>query len=213
MAAPKAPVLGDEKADVSLDETVFGADIKPYLVHEAVRSELNAHRQGTRAAKSRGLVSGGRAKPWRQKGTGRARQGTIRAPQFKGGGVVFPPSPRDFSVKVNKKALKAALRSALSDHAQAGTLALFDGASFETPSTKAAVQLLGDWGQATPTVVVVHEDEAGAAKSFRNVERVLVTVPSELEVAQVVWARSLVVSQAALEAVQARAAQKEAAQS
>jgi large subunit ribosomal protein L4 len=207
MAAPKAPVLGDKKADVSLDEAVFGADIKPYLVHEAVRSELNAHRQGTRAAKSRGLVSGGRAKPWRQKGTGRARQGTTRAPQFKGGGVVFPPSPRDFSVKVNKKALKAALRSALSDHAQAGTLALFDGASFDTPSTKAAVQLLGDWGQATPTVVVIHEDEEGAAKSFRNVERVLVTVPSELEVAQVVWARSLVVSQAALEAVQGRAAQ------
>ena len=117
MAAPKAPVLGGAKKEVSLEESVFGAEIKPHLVHEAVRSELNEHRQGTRAAKSRGLVSGGRAKPWRQKGTGRARQGTIRAPQFTGGGVAFPPTPRDFSVKVNKKALKAALRSALSDHA------------------------------------------------------------------------------------------------
>jgi len=151
------------------------------------------------------MVSGGRSKPWRQKGTGRARQGTIRAPQFKGGGVTFPPTPRDFSLKVNKKALKAALRSALSDHAQAGTLALFDGASFETPSTKDAVALLSGWDQETPTVVVVTEDEAGAAKSFRNLDRVLVTVPSELEVAQVVWARSLVVSQSALEAVQGRA--------
>ena len=206
MAAPKAPLIGgSKKSDVSLDETVFGADVKPHLVHEAVRSELNAHRQGTRAAKSRGMVEGGRAKPWRQKGTGRARQGTTRAPQFKGGGVVFPPTPRDFSVKVNKKALKAALRSALSDHAQAGTLALFDGASFDSPSTKNAVQLLGDWGQQKPTVVIVGEDEEAAAKSFRNLDRVLVTVPSELEVAQVVWARSLVVSQAALEAVQGKA--------
>ncbi len=208
MKAPvRVPVLGGSKTEVTVDDAVFGADVKPHLVHEAVRAELNAHRQGTRAAKSRGMVSGGRSKPWRQKGTGRARQGTIRAPQFKGGGVAFPPSMRDFSVKVNRKALKAALRSALSDHAQAGTLALFDGASFETPSTKAALKLLSDWGQATPTVVVVHEDEEGAAKSFRNLGRVLVTVPSELEVAQVVWARSLVVSQAALDLVQGRAAQ------
>ena len=200
----KAPMLGS-KTEANVDDAVFGADVKPHLVHEAVRAELNAHRQGTRAAKSRGMVAGGRSKPWRQKGTGRARQGTIRAPQFKGGGVAFPPTPRDFSVKVNRKALKAALRSALSDHAQAGTLALLDGASFATPSTKDAVSLLQDWGQATPTVVVVHEDEEGAAKSFRNLDRVLVTVPSELEVAQVVWARSLVVSQAALELVQGRA--------
>ena len=200
----KAPVLGG-KTDVNLDDAVFGADVKPHLVHEAVRAELNAHRQGTRAAKSRGMVAGGRSKPWRQKGTGRARQGTTRAPQFKGGGVVFPPTPRDFSVKVNKKALKAALRSALSDHAQAGTLALIDAGEFSVPSTRMAVDLLKNWAQQTPTVVVVSEDEEALAKSFRNLDRVLVTVPSELEVAQVVWARSLVVSQSALELVQGRA--------
>jgi large subunit ribosomal protein L4 len=205
MAAPKAPVLGGAKKEVSLEESVFGVEIKPHLVHEAVRSELNEHRQGTRAAKSRGLVSGGRAKPWRQKGTGRARQGTIRAPQFTGGGVAFPPTPRDFSVKVNKKALKAALRSALSDHAQAGTLALLDPKSFDTPSTKVASDLLAKWGASTPTVVVVTEEEASVTKSFRNLDRVLVTVPSELEVAHVVWARSLLVSQDALDAVQGRA--------
>jgi large subunit ribosomal protein L4 len=205
VAAPKAPVLGGAKKEVSLEESVFGAEIKPHLVHEAVRSELNEHRQGTRAAKSRGLVSGGRAKPWRQKGTGRARQGTIRAPQFTGGGVAFPPTPRDFSVKVNKKALKAALRSALSDHAQAGTIALLDPKSFDTPSTKVASDLLATWGASTPTVVVVTEEEASVTKSFRNLDRVLVTVPSELEVAHVVWARSLLVSQAALDAVQGRA--------
>jgi len=205
MAAPKAPVLGGAKKEVSLEEAVFGVEIKPHLVHEAVRAELNEHRQGTRAAKSRGLVSGGRAKPWRQKGTGRARQGTTRAPQFTGGGVAFAPTPRDFSVKVNKKALKAALRSALSDHAQAGTLALLDASTFETPSTKGAADLLDTWGQSTPTVVIVTEEEAGVAKSFRNLDRVLVTVPSELEVAHVVWARSLVVTQGALDAVQGRA--------
>jgi large subunit ribosomal protein L4 len=205
MAAPKAPVLGGAKKEVSLEESVFGVEIKPHLVHEAVRAELNEHRQGTRAAKSRGLVSGGRAKPWRQKGTGRARQGTIRAPQFTGGGVAFPPTPRDFTVKVNKKALKAALRSALSDHAQAGTIALLDPKSFDAPSTKVALDLLEKWGATTPTVVVVTEEEASVSKSFRNLDRVLVTVPSELEVAHVVWARSLLVSESALDAVQGRA--------
>jgi large subunit ribosomal protein L4 len=206
MPAPKAPVLGGAKKEVSLEESVFGAEIKPHLVHEAVRAELNEHRQGTRAAKSRGLVSGGRAKPWRQKGTGRARQGTIRAPQFTGGGVAFPPTPRDFKVKMNKKALKAALRAALSDHAQAGTLALLDPTSFDAPSTRGASELLAKWGASTPTVVVVTEEEENVSKSFRNLDRVLVTVPSELEVAHVVWARSLLVSQSALDAVQGRAA-------
>ena len=205
MAAPKAPLLGGAKKEVSLDETVFAAEVKPHLVHEAVRAEMNAARQGTRGAKSRGMVSGGRAKPYRQKGTGRARQGTIRAPQFTGGGVTFPPTSRDFSVKVNKKALRAALRAALSDHAQAGTLGLVSGDSFDKPSTKQAVELLSDWGRQTPTLLVVTEDEEMLIKSFRNLGKVLVTIPAELEVAQVVWARSLVVSEAALPLVNAKA--------
>jgi large subunit ribosomal protein L4 len=204
VAAPKAPIVGG-KGDVTLDEGVFGAEIKPHLVHEAVRAELNDHRQATRGAKSRGMVSGGRSKPWRQKGTGRARQGTTRAPQWKGGGVAFPANGRNFEVKVNKKALRAALRSALSDHAQAGTLGVVDAASFDAPSTKSATALLGTWGKESPTLVVANEDEVNLVKSFRNVERVLVIPPTELEVAGIVWARSLLVSQAALEAVQGRA--------
>ena len=212
MAAPKAPVLaasgkGGAK-EVSLDEAVFSAEVKPHLVHEAVRAELNAARQGTRAAKSRGMVSGGRAKPFRQKGTGRARQGTIRAPQFTGGGVVFPPTPRDFSVKVNKKAMRAALRAALSDHAQAETIGLVSGDSFEKPSTKQAVELLAKWSQQTPLLLVVTEDEEALIKSFRNLEKVLITVAADLEVAQVVWARSLLVSEAALPLVNAKAGAK-----
>jgi large subunit ribosomal protein L4 len=208
VAALKAPVLGGTKKEISLDDAVFGAEIRPSLVHEAVRAEMNARRQGTRAAKSRGLVSGGRAKPWRQKGTGRARQGTIRAAQFTGGGVVFPPSPRSFEVKVNKKAARAALRSALSDHASAGTIGVIDGSKFDSPSTKAAKALLADWGKTTPTVLILTEEETTLIKSFRNLERVLVRVPTDVEVAEIVWARSLLVSEAALPLVQARAAKE-----
>src|SRR5437868_14180494 len=120
MPAVNAPLLdaaGNKSKDVELEEAIFGAEVKPHLVHEAVRAELNADRAGTRAAKSRGLVSGGRSKPWRQKGTGRARGGTIRARQLTGGGVAFPPTMRKFDLKVNRKTRKAALRAALSDHA------------------------------------------------------------------------------------------------
>src|SRR5207248_6437793 len=130
----KAPVLdgsGKKSKDVTLEGAVFGAEVKEHLVHETVRAELNARRSGTRAAKSRGLVAGGRSKPWRQKGTGRARAGTIRAAQFTGGGVVFPPGPRSFEVKVNRKARRSAFRSALSAHASAGTFAVLGDEAFE----------------------------------------------------------------------------------
>jgi large subunit ribosomal protein L4 len=210
VASPKAPLVGGAKKDVSLDEAIFAAEVKPHLVHETVRAELNARRAGTRGAKTRGLVSGGRAKPWRQKGTGRARAGTTRAPQFTGGGVVFAPVMRSFDVKVNRKARRAALRGALSAHAQAGTLALVDGGSFDAPSTKRALEVLGGWGQESPLLVVATEDEEALVKSFRNVDRVLVTVPEELEVAEIVWARSLLVTQAALPLVEARAAGRKA---
>ena len=205
MAAPKAPVLGGPSKDVPLAEAVFAAALKPQLVHETVRAELNARRAGTRGAKSRGLVSGGRSKPWRQKGTGRARAGTVRAAQFTGGGVVFPPGMRSFEVKVNRKARRAALRGALSHHAANGTLALVDGQYFDAPSSRQAAKLVADWGKELPLVVVAHEDEGALLKSFRNLERVLVTVPAELEVAHVVWANALLVSEAALPLVEARA--------
>lgn len=203
--APKAPVLGGAKQqEVSLEASVFAADVKPHLVHETVRAELNAARAGTRAAKSRGLVAGGRSKPWRQKGTGRARAGTTRAPHWTGGGVAFPPSMRSFEVKVNRKARRAAMRGALSDHAANGTLAILDGSGFDVPSTRMAADLLAGWGE-RPTLVVVTEDEDVLVKSFRNLDKVLVATPSELEVAALVWARSLVVSEAALPIVLGRA--------
>jgi large subunit ribosomal protein L4 len=203
--AVKATLLGGSGKDLALDAEVFEADVKPHLLHETVRAELNAARRGTRGAKSRGLVSGGRAKPWRQKGTGRARQGTIRAPQFTGGGVAFPPGMRSFDVKVNRKARRAALRGALSSHAANDSLALLDGSTFDVPSTKQAKGVLEGWGKDAPLLVVAHADEEAVVKSFRNLERVLVTVPEELEVAAIVWARAVVVTQAALPQVEERA--------
>ena len=203
MAKGAAPIVGGS-GTVTLDDAVFGVEPKPHLVHEAVRAELNARRAGTRAAKSRGFVSGGRNKPWRQKGTGRARAGTVRAVQFTGGGVAFPPSPRSFEVKVNRKAYRAALRGALSSHAAAGTLGVVSADRFQEPSTKAAAGLVAEWGQALPLTVVATEGEEALIKSFRNLDRVTVTVPSELEVATVVAARSLLVSESALPVVQER---------
>jgi large subunit ribosomal protein L4 len=204
-SSPKAPVIGGTKAqEVSLEESVFGVELRPHLIHETVRAELNAARAGTRGAKSRGLVAGGRSKPWRQKGTGRARAGTTRAPHWTGGGVAFPPGMRSFEVKVNRKARRAAFRGALSNHAAGGTFAILDGSAFEKPSTRQAAELLAGFGE-RPTIVVVTDEEELLAKSFRNLDRVLVTAPSELEVAALVWAKSVVVSEAALPLVLGRA--------
>jgi large subunit ribosomal protein L4 len=204
-SAPKAPVVGGSKAqEVSLEASVFGAELRPHLVHETVRAELNAARAGTRGTKSRGQVAGGRSKPWRQKGTGRARAGTTRAPHWTGGGVAFPPGMRSFEVKVNRKARRAALRGALSHHAAEGTLAILDGSAFEKPSTREAAELLSGFGE-RPTVVVVTDEEEILEKSFRNLEKVIVTAPSELEVAALVWAKSVLLSEAALPLVLGRA--------
>jgi large subunit ribosomal protein L4 len=214
VAAPKAPVLdasGGSAKQVTLAESVFASEPKAHLVHEAVRAELNARRAGTRAAKSRGLVSGGRGKPWRQKGTGRARAGTIRAPQFTGGGVAFPPSPRSFEVKVNRKVWRSALRTALTDHAQRDSFAIVDPGVFDAPSTKQALAVLDGFGKERPAVLVVTADEENVIKSFRNLDRVLVLEPAEVEVAAIVWARTLLATESGLEGLQRRAGLKEEA--
>ncbi|MFL6010810.1 MAG: 50S ribosomal protein L4 [Gaiellaceae bacterium] len=206
MAAPKAPLLGaSAKKDVALEESVFAAELKPHVVHETVRAEMNADRRGTRGAKTRGLVAGGRSKPWRQKGTGRARAGTTRAPHWTGGGVAFAPTARDFEVKVNRKARRSALRGVLSQHAADGTFGVLDGSGFSEPSTRKASDLLAQWGKEFPVVVVTGAEEQNVSKSFRNLERAAVVTPAELEVAALVWARSVLVTEEALEAVQVKA--------
>jgi large subunit ribosomal protein L4 len=208
VASPKAPLLdaaGKKTKDVTLEAGIFGAEVKPHLVHETVRAELAGDRAATRGFKSRGLVAGGRGKPWRQKGTGRARAGTIRAPQFTGGGAAFQPRT-NFEVKVNKKARKAAFRAALSAHAKEGTLAFVDGSAFGEPSTKQAAGLLEAWGQRAPVLVIATDAEDAFIRSFRNLELVLVITPGDVEVAALVWARSLLVSEAARELMEKRAA-------
>src|SRR4051794_40088362 len=159
---------------VDLDAEAFGARFNEGLVHECVRAELNARRQGSAATRTRAHVRGGGAKPWRQKGTGRARAGSVRSPLWAGGGTVFGPHPRRYTVKVNRKARRAALRSALSIHADRGSIAVLDSAAFGEPSTKAAAAALAKWDQPAPTLLVLGEDEAAAAKSFRNLARVTV---------------------------------------
>jgi large subunit ribosomal protein L4 len=204
MAAPKAPMLdasGKKAKDVTLTEDVFGVDVKPHLIHETVRAEAAAARAGTQSAKSRGLVAGGRSKPWRQKGTGRARAGTTRAPQWTGGGVAFAPQPRGYDLKVNRKARKSALRGALSALAGRSALAVIKASDFKEPSTRAAADLIGGWGKELPTVVIALSEEETIVKSFRNLDRVLVLAPSEVEVGALVWARSALATEAALERV------------
>jgi large subunit ribosomal protein L4 len=199
-----APVLGG--GSVTLDEAAFGAEFKEGLVHDSVRAELAARRQGTHATKTRGRVSGGGAKPWRQKGTGRARQGSIRAPQWTGGGAVFGPSPRSYTFKVNRKERRAALRSALSVHASRGSVAVFDPQPLlDEPRTKRAAQLLAGWEHAQPALVVLTEEQAQAALAFRNLDRVSVLPADGVGVADVIGAGGLLCSQEALDALTARA--------
>jgi large subunit ribosomal protein L4 len=208
VAAPKAPLLdaaGKRSKDVSLEASVFGTEVKPHLVHETVRAELNARRGGNKTLKTRGLVAGGRGKPWRQKGTGRARAGTIRASQWTGGGAAFLPRT-NFDVKVNRKVRRAAFRGALSAHAAHSSFGVVDASVFNEPSTKQAVAFLEGWAQERPLLIVATDDDDNVSKSFRNLERVEVVDPAELEVAALAWARSVLVTQAALPVVEARAA-------
>ena len=202
---PDAPILGSPRRTVALDGDAFGARFNGPLVHESVRAELNARRRGTAATKTRGQVSGGGAKPWRQKGTGRARAGSSRSPVWTGGGTVFGPHPRSYTFKVNRKERRAALRCALSLHAERGTLAVLDLARFNTPSTKTAARLLDDWGKPRATLVVLGADEADAALSFRNIARVGVLEVSNVGIADLIGAGSLICSESALASLSARA--------
>jgi large subunit ribosomal protein L4 len=189
---------------VDLDADVFEQPFNGPLVHEVVIAELAARRQGTHATKTRGMVSGGGAKPWRQKGTGRARAGTSRSPIWTGGGVVFGPSPRSYVVKVNRKARKSALRSALSVHAERSTIHVVDAAAFDAPSTAKAADLLSAH-RGGSVLVVIADGELTTLKSFRNIARVNVLHVEDVGVADLVRAATLVISQAALDTLTARA--------
>jgi large subunit ribosomal protein L4 len=203
-----APILGG-KGSLTLDADVFGAPFNGPLVHECVVAELAARRRGTHATKTRGMVRGGGAKPWRQKGTGRARAGSSRSPLWSGGGTVFGPSPRHYTLKVNRKARRAALRAVLSLHAERGSLFGVDAGAFDAPSTKQAAGLLAD-ARGGATLVVLAEDEVAAAKSFRNLAGVLVLSAENAGVADIVRPATLIASQGAIDALTARATKERA---
>jgi large subunit ribosomal protein L4 len=200
-----AQILGAAKTKkVKLDDVAFGARFNGPLVHESVRAELNARRRGTAATKTRGEVRGGGAKPWRQKGTGRARAGSSRSPIWAGGGTVFGPQPRNYTFKVNRKERRAALRSALSVHAERGTIAVLDPEPFTAPSTKQAAELIADWANGS-LLVVLNEDQVDVALSFRNLPRVSVLPASDVGVADLVGAASLLFTEEALDELTRRA--------
>ena len=185
---------GKEVGTIELNDSVFGVEVNEHLVHMAVVQQLANKRQGTQKAKTRSEVSGGGRKPWRQKGTGHARQGSIRAPQWKGGGVVFAPVPRDYSFKLNKKEKRAALKSVLTDKVQNGNLVVVDEFRFEEIKTKNFVAMLNNLNVNTKALVVVGENDTNAALSARNIPTVKTSRTNTINVYDIINANKLVVT-------------------
>lgn len=199
----KAAVLGKStKAD--LPDALFAEPFHQSLVHEAARADLASRRRGTASTLTRGEVAFTTAKAWRQKGTGRARVGSLGVPNRFGGGVAFGPKPRHYTVKVNRKARRRAMRSALSVHAERGSVAVFDAAAFDTPSTKSAAAALAKWGAKNPIVIVLTAEETGAMKSFRNIPRTTVLEVGATGVADVIGAAAIIISETAMKTLEER---------
>jgi large subunit ribosomal protein L4 len=197
--------IGSGSGTVDLDDAVFGEDFHEPLVHRAVTAELNARRQGTHSTLTRGEVAMTGAKAWRQKGTGRARAGALSSPQRTGGGIAFGPKPRHYTVKVNRKERRRALRSALSVHVSRGSLAAVDPSGFDAPSTKQAAEALAGFGDGR-ALIVLADGEENAVLSFRNIDGVNVLHAGAVGVADVIGAARLVASPQALEHLTAVAA-------
>ena len=204
-AAIKATTLG-KQAKSDLPKEIFSEPFHESLVHETARADLAARRRGTHSSLTRGEVSMTTAKAWRQKGTGRARAGALSVPHRYGGGAAFGPKPRSYTVKVNRKARRKALRAALSIHAERDSVAVLVGSTFSEPATKKAADSLKKWGAGVPTLVVIGSEEENVAKSFRNIEGVTVALADAAGVADVIGATSLVVTEAGLEQLKGRAA-------
>lgn len=193
---------GEVVGSVTLDSSVFGTQVNVPVMHQVVVAQLAAKRSGTHSTKRRGEVSGGGKKPWKQKGTGRARQGSTRAPHWEGGGVVMGPKPRDHSVKVPKKMKALALRSALSDRAASGSIAVVDALSFDAPKTKDAVALLERVGAKGSVLVVLDQTvDEKVGLSFRNLEDVHLILAGQLNTYDVLAADWIVFTKTALEQV------------
>ena len=189
---------GKKVSDTELSASVFGIEPNMHAMHEVVRAQRAARRAGTHSTLTRGQVRGGGKKPWRQKGTGRARQGTIRAPQWAGGGTVFGPHPRSYAFKVPAKVVKLAMRSALSAKLADGEIVVVDQLSFEKPSTKQAAEVLKNLGLEGRVTIIVPDDEVNTFLSFRNLSKVRVIGVSELNTLDFIDNKALVLTDAAL---------------
>ena len=189
---------GNDVETVAANDTVFGIEPNIYVMHEVVKSQMAALRQGTANTKTRGMVSGGGRKPFRQKGTGNARQGTIRAPHYAGGGVVFGPHTRSYAYRVNNKVVKLAMRSALSAKLADGELTVVNEFGFEKPSTKAAKAALEALKIKGRTTIVVDDDDFESCLSFRNLENVLIIGATESNCYDLLDNANLVLTKAAL---------------
>ena len=194
---------GSNGGNVSLSDKLFSAKINPGLMHQAVVNEATNSRQDTRDTKTRAEVAGGGRKPYRQKGTGRARQGTISAPHYRHGGIVFGPHPRDLSAKLPKKARRAALASALTTKADDGVIVVLDALQMETHSTKTAAALLTTLGITGKALIVLAETNLTIYKSFRNIPGITVRVAPAFSVRDVLDANQIVMTQAALDKLDA----------
>ena len=187
--------------DVELESSVFEAQVNVPVMHQVVVAQMAARRAGTRDTKRRGDVRGGGKKPYRQKGTGRARQGSIRAPHYAGGGIVWGPHPRDFAVKVPKKMRAAALRSALSDRAKEDRIAVIDELSFDAPKTKDAIELMRAVEIAGSVLLVVDGHDQNIERSFRNIPRIHLILVDQLNTYDVLARDWVVFTRAALDKV------------
>ena len=190
-------MAGQQIGDIELSDAIFGIEPNQVVVHEVVKNHLANCRQGTQSALTRAEVSGGGKKPWRQKGTGHARQGSTRAPQWTHGGIVFGPKPRSYSYELNKKVKRLALKSVLSAKAAMGAVVVIDELKMESVKTKAMVEFLAKVG-ATKTVIVTPEVNENVIKSARNIPGVVTTTAKILSVYDIVNAKSLVLDKAAL---------------
>jgi large subunit ribosomal protein L4 len=195
---------GESSGEIALDDAIFAAKVNVPLMHQIVTAQLAAARAGTHSTKTRGEVRGGGAKPWRQKGTGRARHGSSREPQWKGGGVTFGPKPRDYTQDTPKKMKAAALRSAISVRAREGKLFVVDGLAFEKPKTREAIAALKVWGVEGKVLLVLTLDDQNVAFAFRNLPDVHVIAEHQLNVYDIMNADNLVFVRAAVEALQSR---------
>ena len=192
---------GKEVGTIELNDAVFGVEINEHLIHMAVVNQLANNRQGTQKAKTRSEVSGGGRKPWRQKGTGHARQGSTRAPQWTGGGMVFAPVPRDYSFKMNKKEKRAALKSALTSRVQANKLIVLDQLTMDAPKTKAMQNVLNSLN-VNKALVVTKENDANVVLSARNIPDVKTALVNTINVYDVMKYNTVVLTKDAVAAIE-----------